>query len=79
MSSRHEALEAALLALQNTGVPLIGIKGGETILLNPGDDAGIYYFIPKLAFLLKINIPQCQSLANLYLSFKLCSRAICNQ
>ena len=52
MDCRVRDLTTALSGLQKTGVPLVAFDGQRLKVAGLPDDAGSYYFIPKLALLL---------------------------
>jgi len=56
--SRYQELINAMAGLQKTGVPLIGYDGTMIGTVGKADDAGIYYFVPKIATIFHLTIAQ---------------------
>ena len=62
MPSRYEQLVDAVQGYQQTGVPLVAAQGARLYPAGYADDAGIYYFIPKLVSWLGITAKQAVDL-----------------
>ena len=58
MPSRYQQLQETLVGYEKTGIELILYDGEIFKPSTSSDDIGIYYFVPKIAHLLNINIDQ---------------------
>lgn len=59
MSGRYQWLQWLVDGYTKTGgIPLIGYTDGQVVPFNAGDDIGIYYCIPKLAYIFSLSLDQ---------------------
>lgn len=62
MGYRYQALQESLAGYLKTGMPLVAYDGKDLKSAGFGDDIGLYYFIPKIAYSLHISVDQAVNL-----------------
>ncbi|MGZ4730737.1 MAG: hypothetical protein ACXVZH_01210 [Terriglobales bacterium] len=57
MPARWASLRDSLVGYQKTGIPLVGLDGNRLVPTGGSDDAGLDYFVPRLASSLRLPLP----------------------
>ena len=58
MAARWASLRQTLAGDEKTGVALIGEEGSHLVPTGAADDAGLDYFVPRLARFLRMPLPE---------------------